>query len=123
MKTINVSEATNVQLDWLMTSIETPDELRYGVQDWREQRCSTKSGEFKHRWTQNWSMTGPLIECRGIALRMSFTNSGKRDGWTAHIFDGTNTTFAEGADPLVAACRCMVVVDIGETAEIPEELA
>jgi hypothetical protein len=117
MKTINVSEATKVQLDWLMTSIETPDELRYGVQDWREQRCNTKNGEFMHRWTQNWAMTGPLLESAELKLHCGVGGV----WWAAHNSTPHHPVSGDGA--LVAVCRCYITYCIGSEVEIPEELA
>lgn len=112
--TVKVSEASNLALDWLVTSIETPDALRYGVQDWREQRRGTKNGEFQHRWTQNWNQGGPIIAMHIVLIE----DLGDFE-WEATAVGGTK---ARGDTVLQAVCRCYVASKLGDTVEAPEEL-
>jgi hypothetical protein len=124
MQTINVSEATGPVLDWLVTSIEVPDALRYGVQDWREQRTRTvKNGEYLYRWSQSWAQGGPIIGQERINLHLL---DDKPDIWAASLgnpWKALPNVFSRlGPTPLIAACRCYVASKLGDTAEVPEEL-
>ena len=108
---IKTSELSGAALDWAVTTIEDPDALRYGVEDWREQRRSGR-GEYPHRYHQNWNQGGPIIEREGIDIYQSGV-------WVAEI-GGNHTT--EGPTPLIAAMRCFVASKLGDTIDIPEEL-
>lgn len=66
MKTIKVSEATNIQLDWLVDNIEGVK--NYGVKDWLEQRRYGGS----NRYCTDWSQGGPIIEREGINLSVDY---------------------------------------------------
>lgn len=116
MKTIKVSEATELQLDWLvatceghLASVTKSGEvaiLREGITDYFD----------PHR---NWGWAGPIKERQGIS-------SGPAAGggfWAGKcpINDG-ETLGMEGLTELIAIARCYVASVMGETVEVPEEL-
>ena len=126
---VKVRETTGIQLDYLVTSIEDPDTLDYGVADWREQRRGvTAYGEYIHRYHQSWNQGGPIIERELICLDNAdvgkphhlwfariFTTQ-KGSGWDAKGFSATGHT------PLIAAMRAFVASKLGDEVEVPEEL-
>lgn len=129
MKTINVSEATELQLDWLVAKCK-------GL---KLHRNALLGGQIKEGWwvsgyymdpnnwiplsllnfSTNWSQGGPLKERQGIS-------SGPAAGggfWAGKcpINDG-ETLGMEGPTELIAIARCYVASVMGETIEVPEEL-
>jgi hypothetical protein len=128
MKTIRVSEATNVQLDWLVAKCEGTPTLVIGVtvyDQWAiDEECD---GDNALRYTTDWSQMGPILERQEIELLKWAV-----EGWAAKDtnYQFLNTPqelarFAEGVGPtpLVAAARCYVASKLGDTVEVPEELA
>lgn len=115
MKT-KTQDLTGPALDWAVTTIEDPDALRYGVDDWREQRRSGR-GEYPHRYHQNWNQGGPIIEREGISLEWS--GWGGDEQWIAYL---KHDDEFKGPTPLIAAMRCYVASKLGDTIDIPEEL-
>lgn len=101
MKTIKVSEATKLQLNWLVARIEG-DEL-------------PKSGGQGLDYSSDWAVGGPIIEQDEITLHR-MTND-----WVAvHNPSGGGQP---GPTPLIAAMRCFVTSRLGEEVEVPGELA
>ena len=149
MKTINVSEATNTQLDWLVAKCEglplrldpmgfrqghptsplsgwwvwygTPESAIIGF-------CPKRQPAHKgYSPTTDWSQMGPIIERQELELHKWGV-----EGWEAKDtnYKYLNTpqeqsAFAEGygETALIAAARCFVVSKLGETVEVPEELS
>lgn len=124
MKTIKVSEATELQLDWLVAKCM--------VQDHEDQltNSTTTNGWWipglfvdpnhrirtdEFRPSSNWSQGGPIIEREGISI--IFHEQGH---WTASNLHGT--VCVGGPTPLIAAMRCYVTSKLGDTVEVPEEL-
>lgn len=120
MKTIKVSEATPGQLDWLVAKClgESEDETLDPL-TWLYTAKPTGCWDF----CTNWAQGGPIIEREAHNL---FKHNGgtewccacnvPRDGYTAIVT-------ADGPTPLIAAMRCYVASKLGDTAEVPEELA
>jgi hypothetical protein len=115
---IKTNELTGIALDWAVTKIEEPDALRFGVEDWREQRRSrTKGGEYQYRWHTSWNQGGPLIELESICL------SRWTCGWDACMTNGPRAARRVNGDtPLIAAMRCFVASRLGDEVDIPVEL-
>ena len=124
MAKIKAAELEGIILDWAVTSIECPEALKYGVQDWREQRRRTVvRGEYAHRYHQSWAQGGPIIEREGIELKRGY---GKPLLWAAFAYDCYNnvrrSTGKTGPTPLVAAMRCYVASKLGDEVDVPDEL-
>ena len=116
---IKTADLDKLALDWAVTTIEEPDALRYGVDDWREQRChKVKHGEFICRWHQSWAQGGPVIEREGIDV---IKNGG---AWTSLKTATANHPHirAYGPTPLIAAMRCYVASCLGDEVDVPDEL-
>ena len=108
MKTIKVSEATGIQLDWLVAKCEG---------DWVLALAYFLPNHSLGRmnFSTNWPQSGPLVEREGISI--VFHEQGH---WTASNLHGT--VCGEGPTPLIATMRCYVTSKLGDTAEVPEEL-
>ena len=105
---IKVSEATPLQLDWLVAKIEGPQPRLFEP-------------------STNWSHGGPIIEREGIELLCNHPVIGGKDpAWG--VWDGfacswkTRSLHYHGPTPLIAAMRCYVASKLGDEVEVPEEL-
>lgn len=138
MKQIKVSEATELQLDWLVakaqggTPVFRPHGNSKGATIYRSLGLQHAGIDF--RPSTNWAQGGPIIERE---LTKVFRNVGGK--WSAMILKevpiptedrGTSLALTQraqwngaGITPLIAAMRCYVTSKLGETAEVPEELA
>jgi hypothetical protein len=120
---IKTAELTGSPLDWIVTTIEDPDALRYGVEDWKEQRRYGR-GEYPHRYHQNWAQGGPIIEREEISLYHEIP--AMRDSiWQARpslSAKGAGGRWGIGPTPLIAAMRCYVASKLGDEVDIPEGL-
>jgi len=70
----------------------------------------------------DWSKGGPIIERERIEIAY-FPDGGHPDGgaWNAITCDEEVECF--GPTPLIAAMRCYVATRLGDTVEVPDELA
>jgi hypothetical protein len=123
MKKIQVATATNTQLDWLVAKCEnrTPSLHEYskGQGNWF---ILMQTGVYRTvcAFSTEWSQMGPIIERKRIGLSQF-------EGFPCQAYIGTPaefqcSQFAPEGQPLIAAARCYVASELGETAEVPEEL-
>ena len=113
---MKTSELIGPALDWAVTTIEEPEALRYGIEDWKEQRRhKVVEGHYTHRYHQVWQQGGPIIERERIELHEDEGTS-----WAAFMWNGGVCKF--GPTPLVAAMRCYVASKLGDEVDVPEEL-
>ena len=102
---IKVSEATNIQLNWLVTMA---------------------IGEYKPtavpNYTTDWAQGGPIIEREKITTDYDYNGPGL--AWVCRSFDvdGNALQRQYGTTPLIAAMRCYVASKLGDKVEIPGEL-
>ena len=131
---IKTSEATNIQIDWLVAKCEEActEWHAYKPFFWNSVACINVQGhDVNYRPSTDWTQGGPIIEREKIAM------SSAPDGlWAAYMPKGTrwlehggktaevfNWYFKQmGYTPLIAAMRCYVASKMGEEVEIPEEL-
>lgn len=118
---IKVSEATPLQLNWLVAKCEGAlmpigNVMLIGTQlfitvggDW------AAYGKVEYSPSSDWSQAGPIIEREEIATDC--------DGATWCASYNTHPTANYGPTPLIAAMRCYVTSKLGGEVEIPEELA
>lgn len=111
---IKISEATKLQLNWLVATIQglTPQRVlnKHGIQ--------LKSGRVVCDYSTDWAQGGPIIEREKISPRL------EREGlYFAPYFNGVaHVGHQSGPTPLIAAMRCYVVSKLGDEVEIPDEL-
>lgn len=128
MKTIKVSEATNIQLDWLVAECEGATDLAYdGIT--LSFRLDGQLKVLAKGWAQSmsytpttdWAQMGPIIEREEIGVGVSDTGNVPETKWVAVITKG-NEAWVHGPTPLIAAARCYVASKLGDEVEIPKEL-
>lgn len=116
MKQIKVSEATNIQLNWLVAKCEGWDapickNPTWGVPTYL---ATNDTGLYTYNPTTNWSQGGPIIERERLIVRPYYTGE-----WECAA---SPSVWQSGPTPLIAAMRCFVASKLGEAVEVPEEL-
>lgn len=126
MPTIKVSEATPTQLDWLVAKCEEAIDRKLTVvrrEDYIghpvEREVEYDSAPRFEWWhpTTNPAQMWPIIEREQISIRFWDNTT------LIHAYMPIVGEWEEGATGLTAAARCYVTSKLGETVEIPEELA
>lgn len=102
---IKTSELTGPALDWAVAKCE--GYIGISLQE--------RTGTDWYSPSTDWSQGGPIIERENIAIR-PFKDGGE---WLAK----SATKQCDGQTPLIAAMRCYVASKLGDTVEIPHELA
>jgi hypothetical protein len=105
MKTIKVSEATTIQLDWLVLKAQGQDFTDFNLHYLDAYPYST-----------DWAFGGPIFE-REITNHESRTEYFYCSRWVKG-----RPIWAYGPTLLIAAMRCYVASKLGDTVEIPSEL-
>lgn len=120
MKMIKVSEATNIQLDWLVAKAEglDPQYDRFshgGV--WYGWTVSYPN-RYRHlpKFTTDPSHMWPIIEREKIST-LACDHDWEAQSQTVPL------VAVEGPTALIAAARCYVGSKMGEEVEVPDELA
>lgn len=114
MKKIQVSTATNNQLNWLVAKCERTDYIPVsGVNGIGMEFSATT-------YTTDWSLMGPIVDREFISLTGWRTPT--HDMRVAHLELVSTSVMGKGPTALIATARCYVVSKLGEEVEIPEEL-
>lgn len=98
MSVMKTSELTGAALDWAVARCEGREWNTYAANE--------------HPST-DWAQGGPIIEREQIATYLEY-----QDSWAAT--DGNYRM--PGDTPLIAAMRCYVASQLGDTVDIPKEL-
>jgi hypothetical protein len=101
---IKVSDATPLQLDWLVTKCEGYD----------HEVTSSEWGMWG--WATDWAQGGPLIDRERISVASIDPH------WQASMPSTIYQGEQDGPTPLIAAMRCYVASKLGDTIDIPNEL-
>lgn len=124
---VKIAEATNLQLDWMVGTIEKAYRMRVARPlDWSDPsdnrwivRAQVENvgwfADYPYQPTVNPLQAWPIIDREGIGFYKA--NATK---WWAHPYGGEYNS--EGSTALVAAMRCYCASRLGEEAEVPEEL-
>jgi hypothetical protein len=134
MTSIKISEATNIQLDWLVAQCEGRSVTKALALCKERGRISLLGGMIFSPST-DWSKGGPIIGRARINLA-HWTNDGvdtegygamevvisvdEVQGWTAYRAYGSHRQ--DGPTALIAAMRCYVASKMDQTAEVPKEI-
>ena len=121
MKTVKVSEATDLALNWLVAKCQGFAPFTDGI-SW----IVDDAGTYKllPEYSTNWSQGGPIIEREEIGTRGNAPCFKGRE-WEASptiMSKGAGGKWGYGPTPLIAAMRCYVASKLGETVEVPNEL-
>ncbi len=120
---LKISELTGFALDWAVAKC-------LGRTDLRVDADGEIVGQDEFDYSTDWAQGGPIIEREGIRIAPTITRSAwmaqirhtKNHPLVAHpVLDGW--TNANGITPLIAAMRCYVASKLGNTVDIPDDLA
>ena len=116
MQTIKTNELTGAALDWAVAKCEghvRPDGGFYAGQQ----------GRPLTRYSTDWSQGGPIIERGRIGVWPSDSMEGMWAARPDYKFYPERLPPAYGPTLLIAAMRCYVASKLGDTVEVPAELA
>lgn len=108
---IKTSDATPLQLNWLVATCEGADEETLDPITFKYTAHASGGWCFSTDWSQG----GPIIERERILIEPH-----SRTEWCA-TYKCPDAIF-DGPTPLIAAMRCYVASKLGDEVEIPEEL-
>ena len=125
---IKVSEATNLQLDWMVAKC-VAQQVDSRDPDWLAWLVPAPSMLPNYHPTTDWSLAGPLIDREKLSLDMLCAP----DEWRSALMEGDfyddqgewiegSSHEQTGPTPLIAAMRCFVASKLGDEVEVPEEL-
>lgn len=136
MPTINISDATPDQINWLVAKCEgivlilAPFK---GAKNFVILGQDMKPTSATYTPTKSWAQGGPIIEREDITVRPVF-HAGRterdldiyyKDGWTAYIEPKVfwvTPRAKTGSTPLIAAMRAFAASKLGDKVDVPEEL-
>lgn len=128
---VKTAELIGPALDWAVcraagwiaarvVAVETPSKRYYEIH--------SPSG-LELNPSASWARGGPLVEKYQVALTPEAHDGAEgtemSERWSADVYyaGGERFTTEPCETALIAACRAIVVVEIGETVEVPAELA
>lgn len=125
MKQIKVSEATPIQLDWLVAKCEGHNFVHgaYEYSTVDERVWASGISPVERRYSTDWAHGGPIIGREHIEFKEE-----SPDLWFAELehlgADDDGYSFGQGYGPtiLIAAMRCYVASKLGDVVEVSEEL-
>lgn len=119
---IKTSEATPLQLNWLVATCEGIDNFDcMGVAYVADPDQPHFNKVF--RPSTDWSHGGKIIEREGIELRVHVTHNNVITSWAAEKDWPMNVTAgATGPTPLIAVMRCFISSKLGDIVDVPDEL-
>ena len=109
MTKIKVSEATNIQLAWMVI---VAGKGKGDIKNFLAGYCDYGM----YHYATDWSQGGPIIEREKIGIVPM------ADGWEAQFEDERIGKVSYGPTYLIAAMRCYVMAKLGEEVEVPDEL-
>jgi len=120
---VKTSELIGPALDWAVAKAEGLNLPPYPGRGGKQCLINVSPAS----WTvfepsTDWSQGGPLIErLAGFQLKI-WLESSPETKCEAHIHSYEGDWIAFGPTPLIAAMRCLCVVKLGDTVQVPEEL-
>lgn len=114
MKTIRTADTAGTVLDWLVAKCEGKNPSLFIFQQ-------TGALAKEHSYSTDWPQGGPIIEREGIGIAKAENG----EDWIAmrKYNLARDDSYWCGPTPLIAAMRCYVMSKLGDTVEVPEELA
>lgn len=118
---IKVSEATELQLDWLVAKCEGIDFTEGGIFNERNNFIARRSVAGKANWSTEWAQGGPIIVREEFCAPTRYYGcaEGNPNKWQAGF--GVYP-WMRGHTPLIAAMRCYIASKLGDEVEVPDDL-
>jgi hypothetical protein len=116
---MKTSELTGAALDWAVAKCEGDNSVAscYYSDD-NVPLCLEEAPEPLWEPSTDWAQGGPIIEREELCI-----DKVARENWCACVRSVKNSPWLYGPTPLIAAMRCYVASKLGDTVEIPDELA
>jgi hypothetical protein len=122
MTEVKTADMAGAALDWAVAKVEAVTVAiaspHYGT-DWRVYKPDFGG---KYSPSTDWAVGGPLLSkhCKGFGLVQDGTSS----RWRSFAYNPENATqrLAGGESILIAACRAIVTLNLGDTVQVPKEL-
>ena len=120
MKTIKVSEATSIQLDWLVAKCNGDFALYHNIEE-GQRFLNLWTGSAFLKYSTLWSCGGPIIERERLCARPLKEVWGC---WVTDLYGDIHALSLSGfgPTPLIAAMRCYVSSKFGDEVAVPDEL-
>ena len=103
-------------------------ELEGKALDWAVAKCEGSSSypsvaaQARMKYSTDWALAGPIIE-RMMEGHFFFMENDRGNTHVAYGLTEHDNVHGYGPTPLIAAMRCYVASKLGNTVDIPEELA
>lgn len=126
MKIVKVSEATVIQINWLVAKCEG---IRIMLRDTptRLLLCEGDNREDEYNPVEDWSQGGLVIQKLSIGFDRIPTDVGEPLDFCSWQYRDKQGCLpgprSYGSTQLIAAMRCAISNKLGETAEVPDELS
>ncbi len=133
MATIQISEANNLQIDYLMAKIrglpiqrdpmgfQTGSEAGYWIWESGPKGIMTKIGR-DYSPSSDWSLTGPILAQMMKGHQFFMENDGE-NCHVAYSETAHDNTHGYGPTPQIALLRCHIAFNLRQaTAEVPNDL-
>lgn len=122
---IKVSQATNVQLDFLVGTIEKVEGLTYSERTNKLYGYDERKLMARYSPTTSWAQGGEIIDREKISIVWAHFHwcAGTGDIGEIYRSDEGNHFTGTGPTALVAAMHCYVASKLGEEVEVLDELA
>lgn len=116
MKTIRVSGASGIVLDWLVASIVKTRPAIY-LAPLQFIKCHA---ENRFNYCELWAQGGPIFSEAKISA--SIDDSGVWIAWCQYNYADEKRFMQSGPTELVAKARCYVAMNLGLAVVVPEDL-
>ena len=124
MTTINTNDLIGLALDWAVELAKGTHWSPNGYFVFKHPDGTTRIFERNPEWrySTHWAQSGPIIDREKISVRSTPVSSGIV--WFATYNPDNDYAFCgDGPTLLIAAMRCFCASKLGDTVEVPEELA
>lgn len=111
MATVKVSDLTGASLDWAAAKCDG-----FGT-FWYRGKLYFDGSDIEASYSVDWSQGGQIIEREKIGVGHSWEG----EYWLASA-NNIEAPVYYGPTPLIAAMRCYVASELGDTIEVPSEL-
>lgn len=117
MRRVNVHDATETELDWMVGELEFRRFLEQGshVKEWVLE--DHRKGLRTDPYSTSYAHGSPIIEREGLTLDKT------PGGWVSYMYrEESPDAVSDGFGPthLIAALRCYVAAKLGEEVEVPD---
>jgi hypothetical protein len=125
---MKTNELSGPALDWAVAKCEGASDFWFDTVATHWVKLNGEDRALRYGWgkmsylpSTDWAQGGPIIEREGVFCKPTINK-----GWRSYQRDPFSNGICNsqyGPTPLIAAMRCYVASKLGDTVNIPEELA